>query len=124
MSLSRCLLAPHHHFAVALRNVLNALQDYLQASCLSKVIVGQIKNEPEQLLKITLFMRSPRAGAMFASSFAGILWYDALYRLACLMSPVHERLLKPFPALLFRWRCLLSQFKLGSANDYEEPASP
>ena len=99
------------------------LQDYLQASLLAKVIAGQISNEPGQLVKMTLFMRSPRAGAMFAGSFGGILLYDALYRLACLMSPVHEQLLKPFPALLFRWRCLLSQFKVGSANDYEEPAA-
>lgn len=99
------------------------LQDYLQASCLSKVVGGQLRNEPGQLLKMTMFMRSPQAGAMFAGSFTGILLYDALYRLAAVMSPVHERLLKPFPALLFRWRCLLSQFKLGSANDYEEPAA-
>ena len=96
------------------------MQDYLQANCLFKVIAGQIGNEPGQLLKMTMFMRSPRAGAMFASSLAGIVLYDALYRLACLMSPVHEKLLKPFPALLFRWRCLVSQFELGSANDYRE----
>ena len=97
------------------------MQDYLQASCLFKVIAGQVRNEPGQLVKMTMFMRSPRAGAMFAGSFAGIVLYDALYRLACLMSPVHEQLLRPFPALLFRWRCLVSQFELGSANDYKEP---
>lgn len=99
------------------------LQDYLQASCLAKVIAGQIRNEPGQLVKMTMFMRSPKAGAMFAGSLTGIVLYDALYRLASFMSPVHEQLLKPYPVLLFRWRCLLSQFKLGSANDYEEPAA-
>lgn len=108
---------------VAVIMLLMHLQDYLQASLLSKVIAGQIRNEPGQLVKMTMFMRSPKAGAMFAGSFAGILVYDALYRLACLMSPVHEQLLKPYPALLFRWRCLLSQFKVGSANDYEEPVT-
>ena len=109
-------------FAVMLMPCVH-VQDYLQASLLSKVIAGQIRNEPGQLVKMTMFMRSPRAGAMFAGSFGGIVLYDALYRLACLMNPVHEQLLRPFPALLFRWRCLLSQFKVGSANDYEEPAT-
>lgn len=82
-------------------------QDYLQWSCLSKVVGGQIKNEPGKLVRMTIFMRSPKAGQMFAASFLGILFYDLLFSLASFMSPAHEALLKPFPGLLFRWRCLV-----------------
>lgn len=84
------------------------MQDYLQWSCLSKVVGGQIANEPGQLVRMTLFMRSPKAGQMFAANFLGILFYDLLFSLASFVSPAHEALLKPFPALLFRWRCLVS----------------
>ncbi len=83
------------------------MQDYLQWSCLSKVVGGQIANEPGQLFRMTVFMRSPKAGQMFASSFLGILFYDILFSLASFMSPAHETLLRPFPGLLFRWRCLV-----------------
>ncbi len=84
------------------------MQDYLQWSCLSKVVGGQIANEPGQLVRMTLFMRSPKAGQMFAANFLGILFYDLLFSMASFVSPAHEALLKPFPALLFRWRCLVS----------------
>ncbi|CAL8468518.1 g8058 [Coccomyxa elongata] len=94
------------------------MQDYLQWSCLSKVVGGQITNEPGQLVRMTLFMRSPKAGQMFAANFLGILFYDLLFSLASFVSPAHESLLKPFPALLFRWRCLVDAFKYGSARDY------
>jgi hypothetical protein len=83
------------------------VQDYLQAGCLSKVVGGQIVREPQQLLRMSMFMRSPEAGLMFVSNFMGILMYDFLFKLAKLVSPAHEALLKPFPGLLFRWRCLV-----------------
>ena len=105
---------------------------------------------PGKLLRMTLFLRSPAAGASFvgaprilcfgtgyccmggslaeprnvscchkctracptcgcaaAGNFFGIVLYDALYRLAALVGPAHHFLLKPFPALLFRWDCLV-----------------
>lgn len=82
-------------------------QDYLQWSCLSKVVGGQIMNEPGQLVRMTLFMRSPKAGQMFAGSFLSLGLYALLYSLATFVAPAHEALLKPFPGLLFRWRCLV-----------------
>ena len=89
----------------ALRDSL--LQDYLQAGTLSRIVGGQIVNEPGKLAGMTVFMRSAKAGQMFAGSFLGIVWYDLLYRLAGAVAPVHEAVLKPFPGLLFRWRCLV-----------------
>ena len=83
------------------------LQDYLQAGTLSRIVGGQIVNEPGKLAGMTLFMRSAKAGQMFAGSFLGIVWYDFLFRLAGAVAPAHELLLKPFPGLLFRWRCLV-----------------
>ena len=105
---------------------------------------------PGKLLRMTLFLRSPAAGASFVGAshaaclvlvadvreaawlsrnlllleqkhhthmptcgctavgnFLGIMLYDALYRLAALVGPAHHFLLKPFPALLFRWDCLV-----------------
>ena len=84
------------------------LQDYLQAGTLSRIVGGQIASEPGKLARMTLFMRSAQAGSMFAGSFLGILWYDFLYRLSGSVAPAHEALLRPFPGLLFRWRCLVS----------------
>ena len=84
------------------------LQDYLQAGTLSRIVGGQIASEPGKLARMTLFMRSAKAGSMFAGSFLGILWYDILFRLAGSVAPAHEALLRPFPGLLFRWRCLVS----------------
>ena len=40
------------------------------------------RTEPGKLARMTLFMRSAKAGQMFAGSFLGILWYDALFKLA------------------------------------------
>ncbi len=42
-----------------------------------------------------------------AGNFFGIMLYDALFRLATLVGPAHRFLLGPFPALLFRWDCLV-----------------
>ena len=42
-----------------------------------------------------------------AGNFIGIMMYDALYHVAGLVGPAHRFLLKPFPALLFRWDCLV-----------------
>jgi len=42
-----------------------------------------------------------------AGNFLGIMLYDALFRLATLVGPAHRILLGPFPALLFRWDCLV-----------------
>jgi hypothetical protein len=83
------------------------LQDYLQAGTLSKIVGAQITREPGKLARMTIFMRSATAGSMFARSFAGIVWYDFLFRLARVVSPAHEALLRPFPGLLLRWRCLV-----------------
>ena len=40
-------------------------------------------------------------------NFFGIMLYDALFRLSALVGPAHRFLLRPFPALLFRWDCLV-----------------
>ena len=70
---------------------------------------------------MTLFMRSPEAGAMFASNFMMLFVYDLLYRLAGIVAPAHEALL---PAkLLYRWHRLVEAFEYGSANDYKEDAA-
>lgn len=90
------------------------MQDYLQAGLLSKVVGGQIVNEPKQLLRMTLFMRSATAGSMFVSSYMGIQAYNLLFQLAKLMSPAHEALLEPFPGLLYRWRCLVGHLPTSS----------
>ncbi|KAK9844003.1 hypothetical protein WJX81_001672 [Elliptochloris bilobata] len=94
------------------------MQDYLQWSLLARIVAKQIASSPGKLLRMTLFLRSPAAGAAFVGNFFGIMVYDALYRLAGLVGPAHHFLLKPFPALLFRWDCLVDAFKYGSANDY------
>ena len=51
-----------------------------------------------------------------AGNFFGIVLYDALYRLAALVGPAHHVLLKPFPALLFRWDCLVRSITFTQAS--------
>ena len=58
----------------------------------------------------------PTFGCTAAGNFFGIVLYDALYRLAALVGPAHHFLLKPFPALLFRWDCLVRRSLLRSTH--------
>ena len=70
---------------------------------------GQLARRPQDILAMTLFMRSPKAGQMFAAEFALLGIYAALYRLAQLVDPLHRLLLRPSPALLYRWQRLVSE---------------
>ena len=83
-------------------------QDYLQFGSLARIVGGQLVRRPQDILAMTLFMRSPKAGQMFASEFALLGIYAALYRLAQLVDPLHRLLLRPAPALLYRWQRLVS----------------
>lgn len=56
---------------------------------------------------MTVFMRSAKAGQMFATEFVLLGLYAALFRLARLVNPAHEWLLQPFPGLLYRWQRLV-----------------
>jgi len=75
--------------------------------------------QPGQLLKMTIFMRSPQAGKMFASNLALLFVYELLYRLTKLGRPFHKAILSP--SLMYKWNRLEEQFQFGSANDYHDP---
>ena len=84
------------------------VQDYLQFGSLARIVGGQLVTRPGDILAMTLFMRSAKAGQMFASEFMLLGLYAAMFRVARLVGPAHNWLLHPFPALLFRWQCLVS----------------
>lgn len=81
-------------------------QDFLQWSSLSRIVFDQVLTQPRTLLNMTLFMRSPKAGQMFASNFVLLFIYDLLSRMTKLGSTFHEAILSP--KLLYRWRRLVS----------------
>lgn len=89
-------------------NFLLPVQDYLQFNGMARIVGGQLLTRPGDILAMTLFMRSAKAGQLFASEFALLGLYTALHQLAQIMDPVHAWLLRPFPALLFRWQRLVS----------------
>ena len=83
------------------------LQDFLQWSSLSRIVLDQILTQPRMLVDMTLFMRSPQAGTMFASNFVLLFIYDLLCKMTRLGSSFHEAILPP--KLLYQWRRLVSQ---------------
>lgn len=83
-------------------------QDYLQFGSLARIVGGQLARRPQDIVAMTIFMRSAKAGQMFASQFALLGVYAALHRLSQLVGPAHCWLLQPFPGLLFRWKRLVS----------------
>jgi len=95
------------------------MQDFLQWGSLSRIVGRQLLTQPGQLLKMTIFMRSPEAGKMFASNLALLFLYDLFYKLTRLGRPFHEAILSP--RLMYRWNRLEEQFQFGSANDYRDP---
>lgn len=95
------------------------MQDFLQWGSLSQIVGRQLVTQPGQLLKMTIFMRSPEAGRMFASNLVLLCLYDLMYRLTRLGRPFHQAILSP--GLMFKWNRLEEQFQFGSANDYHDP---
>ena len=93
------------------------MQDYMQASSLMRIVGTQMVKSPGLLVGMTKFMQSPKAGALFAKSFTGILWYDMMFNACKLVDPVPRRLFKSRPQMLWRWNRLCEAFEYGSAND-------
>ena len=86
------------------------LQDFLQWGSLSRIVGRQL---------VTIFMRSPEAGKMFASNLALLFLYDLMCKLTKLGRPFHQAILPS--RLKYRWNRLEEQFRYGSANDYHDP---
>ena len=95
------------------------MQDVMQAGTLGRIVGKQLVNAPGKLIKMNQFMQSPQAGAMLAKSFAGLVAYDAMYKLGSALDPVVSGQLKNNPKALWSWKRQLEAWKFGSANDYE-----
>ncbi|KAK9856812.1 hypothetical protein WJX84_011164 [Apatococcus fuscideae] len=93
------------------------MEDRLQWGTLSRLIAWQLLHAPGSIIQMTLFMKSPKAGSMFASNILALGMYTFLLRLSKLMAPSHEFLLQNSPGLLYRWHCWEAAFKYGSAQD-------
>ena len=96
------------------------MQDYMQASSLMRIVGTQLVKSPSLIVNMTKFMQSPKAGALFAKSFAGILWYDMMFKLTKFIDPMPRGLFRSKPKLLWRWDRLVEAFEYGSANDIKD----
>ena len=96
------------------------MQDYMQASSLTRIVGTQLIKSPGLLVGMTKFMQSPKAGALFAKSYTGILWYDMMFHVCKFVDPLPRRLLQFRPRMLWRWDRLLEAFEFGSANDIKQ----
>lgn len=96
------------------------MQDYMQANSLLRIVGTQLIKSPGLLVGMTNFMQSPKAGALFATSFSGILWYDLMFKVCKYVDPLPRRLLKSRPKMLWRWDRMCEAFEYGSANDIKQ----